>query len=1235
MRLWDGKYPHHRWDSTTRAIRRTRQVVGRGTGKTATLWTTDTIIEEELLASGILFLEGDHWKELPFTATHKAGSNLVEAEDATVQLSLHLKRGDKVRLLAPDGTIEAEGAVQSRARKDPDDHVLRSGQMPHNGATADRAGLRVLVLDPQAVPAAGISTPTTEHKLLFDGLASFDVTSVYQFVAMDKGHKLLEHAHPGNDGLRQLFKDVKNGRNDSWGHATGAVVGEAAYRDACAAMKRWADECVGVKLLNPEDAVQMASVIEQLDGQQYFAEGHTISLLTGVQGALAKADRQIITLTKLQTATYGRTWDAMLRRSARMLVQAPSGSGKTVICVKLAAQFLIDECVKYESDRRLDSWHDLQANVRLETTPVPGVPSLLLLTSSPVLAKLTANNLCADLAAACPGSRPTAQSIGNGVYDISLDAYASGAIVRAASIDGFIGSRADETTVEYSGPKFSAVVVDEGHVVFSFQADNQLHGQHQFEDASKVRDFLEQALNSKDTPIVVFHDENYQLVGSSGAQANLSYPLRCERVSAKLAIIRNPGPVRDASVPFAKKLDYSTRALGRPTGSKNGRLNFYPLFDESAAVGSSVHFIDVPRENVKVGSPMSTRLSDLQLSGEHRNIMSWKCADQSWKYAVQIVAELERLRKLFDIGSDSGSTDWARHVAILVPGSPSVVATELLSAVTDATTEGGRLLTPLGNLPELSAALPKTPGYGPTDLYFGPVENFAGLERPLVIVTGMQHPLYKEERPPLSDDVIEFRVSPRMYLAVTRCTFELSVIEVAVEFFASHFKISAAATAAANHAPASNIEYYGSAWAVAYPKNAILEPDSSDGGLRYVRLNVDVDLADPPKPVDLATAGVLTFKHVTQHLWDASTFRWDQCKSGVFELQLPKALQPASLAGDNLDALLEEVLCHESLHQLRSLDLSDNQLAHFPDAIDHFTALRTLSLSANQLTSIPETVGNLTALTWLLVGSNQLMQLPSSIGNLAALSGLRLGHNQLTRIPDSIGNIATLTTLCLNNNQLTSIPDAIGNLTALTHLDLSHNNLTSIPNDAIGDLTALTNLDLFQNLLTSIPDTIKQLKALTRLTLHDNLLWDGIPNLDKLNGLEALCVDSWAWDEENPAYHNGSVVRLQPNYGPKTFAVHCLEDVRAQIRAMFPLPSPVPNGRGTQCCNGEAAMLGGIGCQKQIAPNSKCSGCKTVAYCSRACQREHWKREHKHQCRHISFNQGHIHDPPRASPNEE
>ena len=318
----------------------------------ATLWTTDAIIEEKVLASGILFLEGD-WKELPFTATHKAGSNLVEAEDATVRLSLHLKRGDKVRLMGPDGTIEAEGAVLNRAKKDSDDHVLRNSRMPHNGATADRTGLRVLVADPLEVPAAGISTPTTEHKLLFDGLASFDVTSVFQFTVLDKEHKLLEHAHSGNDMLRQLFTDVKNVRNNSWAHAGGGEIDRAGYAEDCATLQRWADACATAGLFDPEDAEQVATAIKQLDQQVYLAEGHELDLATGPLGELSAAERRAITLTRGQAAEFTKLWDAVQAQGSRLLVQAPSGSGKTVICVKLAARFLVEAARKYDSAEQL------------------------------------------------------------------------------------------------------------------------------------------------------------------------------------------------------------------------------------------------------------------------------------------------------------------------------------------------------------------------------------------------------------------------------------------------------------------------------------------------------------------------------------------------------------------------------------------------------------------------------------------------------------------------------------------------------------------------------------------------------------------------------------------------------------------------------------------------------------------------------------------------------------------
>ena len=62
-------------------------------------------------------------------------------------------------------------------------------------------------------------------------------------------------------------------------------------------------------------------------------------------------------------------------------------------------------------------------------------------------------------------------------------------------------------------------------------------------------------------------------------------------------------------------------------------------------------------------------------------------------------------------------------------GSPSTVVAELLAAVVaeaGADTRGGLAAGNGALQPELAAALPPTLGYGPTGLYFGPVENFAG-----------------------------------------------------------------------------------------------------------------------------------------------------------------------------------------------------------------------------------------------------------------------------------------------------------------------------------------------------------------------------------------------------------------------------------------------------------------------------------------------------------------------------
>ena len=210
-------------------------------------------------------------------------------------------------------------------------------------------------------------------------------------------------------------------------------------------------------------------------------------------------------------------------------------------------------------------------------------------------------------------------------------------------------------------------------------------------------------------------------------------------------------------------------------------------------------------------------------------------------------------------------------MAVLVLGSPSTVAAELLAAVVaeaGADARGGSAAGKCALHPELAVALvdtlPTTPGHGPTGLHFGPVENLAGLERPPVVATGMQHPrhlVHRKEAEGWRDG--GSTVDPRACLGVTRCTLEPSVVEVTVANCAAHFKVAAAAAAGAGAAvggAARAAASVGAALCSNQPSNAVVEPAPPDeAGLRHVRVGVVIDLAAPPARDDLATARVLSF----------------------------------------------------------------------------------------------------------------------------------------------------------------------------------------------------------------------------------------------------------------------------------------------------------------------------------------------------------------------------------------
>ncbi|KAL6126163.1 hypothetical protein ACLB2K_074214 [Fragaria x ananassa] len=226
------------------------------------------------------------------------------------------------------------------------------------------------------------------------------------------------------------------------------------------------------------------------------------------------------------------------------------------------------------------------------------------------------------------------------------------------------------------------------------------------------------------------------------------------------------------------------------------------------------------------------------------------------------------------------------------------------------------------------------------------------------------------------------------------------------------------------------------------------------------------------------------------------------------------SLQHLSMSGCNLTGKLSESVPRWSTcpqNPIRSLYLSDNNLAgSFPD-FTNFSSLESLDLSGNKLSGmVPDSIGKLSSLEELFVDENQLRwTIPEGIGELSRLQYLSLSGNLLSgRIPESIGKLLSLTKLDLSKNQLSGrIPDSVGQLSLLRALNLQENILSQRIPEQIGKMSSLESLDLSRNWLRErIPQSIGQLSSLRFINLSVNHLEGEISEIHftKLSVLEFL-----------------------------------------------------------------------------------------------------------------------------------
>ncbi|KAJ8383582.1 hypothetical protein AAFF_G00219620 [Aldrovandia affinis] len=192
--------------------------------------------------------------------------------------------------------------------------------------------------------------------------------------------------------------------------------------------------------------------------------------------------------------------------------------------------------------------------------------------------------------------------------------------------------------------------------------------------------------------------------------------------------------------------------------------------------------------------------------------------------------------------------------------------------------------------------------------------------------------------------------------------------------------------------------------------------------------------------------------------------------------------------------------------KLRSLNLSNNHLGEFPEAICDITTLTEVNLSCNYLTSVHSAVsgrgvnagqyhsavsrggqgsgvrgvsggegrgvrgqGSTTALlqTFLLDG-NCLQTLPEELGDLQALGYLGLSFNQFSQLPAVLPRLQGVERLCMAGNSLTCL-----NLPELRHLqvkqvDLRLNKICSVVPEEAEFLHHVTQLDVRDNVLQEL-----------------------------------------------------------------------------------------------------------------------------------------------------------------------
>ncbi|KAF3456719.1 hypothetical protein FNV43_RR01373 [Rhamnella rubrinervis] len=251
------------------------------------------------------------------------------------------------------------------------------------------------------------------------------------------------------------------------------------------------------------------------------------------------------------------------------------------------------------------------------------------------------------------------------------------------------------------------------------------------------------------------------------------------------------------------------------------------------------------------------------------------------------------------------------------------------------------------------------------------------------------------------------------------------------------------------------------------------------------------------------------------------------------------SLEILNLYGNNFHGSLPQMFTNGSMLNLKTLDLSDNQLqGKVLQFLRNCSKLQVLNLEHNQISDTFPFCGSLPSeyfINWVAMiqapyeNKVQLRYMqdmywekyyPSSI--IVVKKGLKM---KLVRIP------TTFICIDLSSNRFDGeIPSSIVNLRDLVVLNLSSNSFNGSIPLSLGNIRELESLDLSKNKLSGrIPQQLTDLTFLEYLNLSQNQLTGPIPRGRQLDTFSSSCF------EENPGLCGRPLSRSSENAVPPIF----------------------------------------------------------------------------------------------------